>query len=214
MITVFFVNTAPTRHFVYPTKLTFLFIALMQLAAHAGASYSYVGKCSENLFTVPSSPALEKCSECAIDDNGTLECTCPGPGGPQTSQLPLYFCWKYYAYPICASSIEVIEGRLSCKKIHPKSRYNDQGCFDCVSENGVLTCECVREKRAHGPSQLDMSGCDAPVSSCQGVLTCGECPERAVSRDWIWLKASVFSASIVGISFVLVKRFIWKSSVA
>jgi hypothetical protein len=114
---------------------------------------------------------------------------------------------------MCATPIEVSDGQLSCKKIPPESTYSDQGCFSCSVQDTTLKCECVKEGRVHVHSELNMKDCNAPISNCEGALTCGQCSALEESSR-IWLKASVVGAGAVASTFIFVRLFLWKRIVA
>lgn len=184
-------------------------IVLLVICGPQGASaklFSNVGKCSDLKYSIPASSELEECRSCDINDKGTLTCSCPSE-----SQLPIYSCRKYYAYPLCAGPLRVVNGKLTCKAISHESTYLDEGCFSCLVEDSVLKCECVKEGRLHVPSDLDLRTCTEPISNCRGTLTCGAC-KGVYEPNWIWLKAAAFGVGAVASCVILVKLVLCKKS--
>jgi hypothetical protein len=194
--------------------LPLIAVLVLPALARSVPVFSYVGKCSLQQYQVPDSKTLESCQKCDIDDNGTLTCAClDSAGQSQTSSLAIYECPKSYSYPKCAGEIEVADGKLYCRKISAESTYDESahggGCFSCIKEGPILKCDCVKEGRAHVPTQLDLSNCDAPISNCRGKLTCGLCKEPK-ANSWIWFQACAVGASAVSVAVIVAKTCIWK----
>lgn len=186
------------------------------LHSHAEATtrFSSVAKCSEIEFAKPKSPALEKCPICEVDDKGTLNCECyvnGNAGELRKTSLAIYSCPSRYAFPRCADHIEVTNGELGCKLIPEESKYQKR-CWSCSVDGSKLKCDCFQENKdtppgKHGITELDMKNCDAPISSCLGVLTCGECPKVVEETDPIWVMPVIATVSTA--TFVLAARLFW-----
>ena len=193
-------------------RFSILMVLCFSIVAGAAPRFSNVGRCSLQPYPISDASKLDSCQLCEIDDAGMLSCTCvDSKGDAVASSLPIYSCPKHYAYPLCAGSIEVNEGRLTCRKISPESTYDERGCFSCEKIGYILRCDCVKQGREHVSSLLDLSTCNQPISNCHGQLTCGLCVEPQ-TNSWIWLQATAVGAIVVGTGLVIVRWLISRNT--
>lgn len=190
-------------------RFSILIILCFSTVTGAAPHFVAVGKCSLQPYSIPDVPNLYSCETCEIDDAGIMSCSCVDLRGQVvTSSLPIYSCPKHYAYPLCAGPIEIIDGKLSCRKISAESTY-ELGCFSCEKIGSVLRCECYKEKRVHESSLLDLSTCKRPISNCNGQLTCGLCAEPQIN-SWTWFYGSLIGAAAAGTGMIVFRLFFWK----
>lgn len=178
--------------------------------AFSQTRYSSIAKCSQLQFAKPNSPELSKCPDCSVDAKGVLTCNCftdaPESTELRESSLSIYSCPRNYAYPRCAEHIRVVNGELQCRRIPEESTFQNQ-CWSCASEGSLLKCDCWYKDRKHLTTELEMKDCHEPISSCDGVLTCGLCATEE-PRELNWIAPVLFSIG-VSVPFVFMVRYVW-----